>query len=219
MTLLEARIAGRLADQIFCPPTIHPDLRAMLNPESLRKLSKRKLPEHENQSTPSKKARIAALEEHGFDDGGFGDGGFGDGGFGDDSAAQPEPFAGDIRAPSVVSELPSEYLPETIEEEETPTSISGSMSASTVAAATLLQKEFSLNASGNWATLGTLTKASVHGRGVAREEAVKMFFEVLVLASRDLVRVKQERGYGEIRVQGKEGLFSKFGPGGAAVAV
>jgi len=216
MTLLEARISGRLADQIFCPPSIHPDLRAMLNPESLRKLSKRKNPEHEDQPTPSKKARIAALEEHGFDDGGFGDGGFGDGGFGDDSFAQPDPG---IRAPSVVSELPSEYLPETIEEEETPTSISGSMSASTIAAATLLQKEFSTNVSGNWAPLGTLTKASVGGRGVAREDAVKMFFEVLVLASRDLVRVKQERGYGEIRVQGKEGLFSRFGPGAAAVAV
>jgi hypothetical protein len=211
MTLLEARIHGRLVDTIFFPPrTIHPDLRAMLNPESLRKL-KRKAPtgnQDDNQfvqATP-KKARIAALEEPGFDDGGFGDGGFGDDSFG----KEPQDRDPVNRASSVISELPNEYyIPETLEEEEEiPTSISGNMSSSTIAAATLLQRELS-SSQGNSSSLTQLAKKANGPRTVvAREDAVKMFFEVLVLASRDLVRVKQERG----------GLFSRFG-GGASVTV
>ena len=204
MTLLEARMQGRLADSIFFPRILHPDLRAMLNPEALRKASKRKASPAAD-PTP-KKARIAALEERGFDDGGFGDTGFadtgfGDMGFGDDSFRAPV----EEREESV---LGSEFTEPLEEEEEVPTSISGNMSASTIAAATLLHKE--LPSSGTQ-TLSALTRAQCGARGVAREDAVKMFFEVLVLASRDLVRVRQEGGYAEIRVGGKAGLFERFG--------
>src|SRR5271170_2233471 len=81
MTLLEDRLHGRLADLIFFPPSIHPDLRAMLNPESLRK---RKRTEESTNQTP-KRARLTldALNSPGFNDGGFNDGGFNDGGFND----------------------------------------------------------------------------------------------------------------------------------------
>jgi hypothetical protein len=35
MTLLEARMHGRLADTTFYAPSIHPDLHAIMNPEYL----------------------------------------------------------------------------------------------------------------------------------------------------------------------------------------
>ena len=212
MTLLEGRMHGRLAETIFFPPSIHPDLRAMLNPEYLRRFgpdAKRKRTE-DTMQTP-KKARIAeptALEEEGFGDGGFGDGGFGDGGFGDggfgfgdeggfaDRPHSPPPRQRTI-SPALIDE---DAQPE---DEEAPTSVTGSMSHSTVAAAQLLQKELGGNVT---STLHALTAKAVP-QGVRREDAVKMFFEVLVLASRDVIRVKQARGFGEIRVQGKDGLF------------
>lgn len=204
MTLLEARLHGRLAETIFFPPSIHPDLRPMLNPEFLRK---RKRIE-ESAITSPKKARIAqsptAFREEGFGDGGFGDHGFGEGVFGDtgfdsgfgDVDVQPESPG---RSPSLMDDDAQNVL----EEEEPPTSISGNMSHSTIAAVQLLQKELSSNRT---ATLTQLsTKAAPNG--VRREDAVKMFFECLVLASRDVIRVAQTSGFGEIRVSGKEGLF------------
>jgi hypothetical protein len=149
--------------------------------------------------------------EHGEtgETGGFGDAGFadGDGGFPglDDGIAEPEVPKRTV-SPSLVDE---EAQPE---DEEAPTSVTGSMSHATVAAAQLLQKELSdSNAS---ATLEQLTEKAIPGGGIARrEDAVRMFFEVLVLASRDVIRVNQSRGFGEIRVQGKEGLFKVGGFG------
>ena len=185
MTLLEARLHGRLAETIFFPPSIHPDLRAMLNPDSLRK---RKRIE-DTASTSPKKARIAESPAA------FREDGFGDGGFGDMDAAPQSPG----RSPSLVDEDAQNLL----EDEESPTSVTGSMSHSTIAAVQLLQKELSTTSK----TLTELTAKSVPHGGVRREDAVKMFFECLVLASRDVIRVQQISGFGEIRVQGKEGLF------------
>ena len=202
MTLLEARMHGRLAETIFFPRLIHPDLRAMLNPEYLRRFgpdAKRKRTE-DTMPTP-KKARIAeptALEEEGFGDGGFGDGGFG---FGDEGGFADRPHSPPPRQRTISPSLIDEDAQP--EDEEAPTSVTGSMSHSTVAAAQLLQKELGGNVT---STLDALTAKAVP-QGVRREDAVKMFFEVLVLASRDVIRVKQARGFGEIRVQGKDGLF------------
>lgn len=206
MTLLEARMHGRLAETIFFPPSIHPDLRAMLNPEYLRRFGPDAKRKRADDITPTpKKARIAeptALEDEGFGDGGFGDGGFGDGGFGfgDEGGFAdhpPSPPRQRTISPSLIDE---DAQPE---DEEAPTSVTGSMSHSTVAAAQLLQKELGGNTT---STLSALTAKAVP-QGVRREDAVKMFFEVLVLASRDVIRVKQAKGFGEIRVQGKDGLF------------
>lgn len=218
MTLLEARMHGRFAESIFFPPSIHPDLRAMLNPETLRRMgpdAKRKRGDERSPGTTPKKARIAAptgLEEEGFGDGGFGDGGFGDGGFGDggfgdggfnDRQDSPMPNRQRTISPSLIDdEIP-------LEDEETPTSVTGTMSHSTVAAAHLLQKELISNTT---STLKQLTAKAVPG-GAKRDDAVKMFFEVLVLASRDVIRVKQSTGFGEIHVQGKDGLFKVGGFG------
>jgi cohesin complex subunit SCC1 len=201
MTLLEARMHGRLAETIFFPPSIHPDLRAMLNPEYFRRFgpdAKRKRTD-DTTLTP-KKARIAeptALEEEGFGDGGFGDGGFGFGDEGGFADHPPSPPRQRTISPSLIDE---DAQPE---DEEAPTSVTGSMSHSTVAAAQLLQKELVGNTT---STLSALTAKAVP-HGIRREDAVKMFFEVLVLASRDVIRVKQAKGFGEIRVQGKDGLF------------
>ena len=214
MTLLEARLHGRLADNIFFPPSIHPDLRTMFNPEYLRRFGregiKRKRTDDATNNTP-KKARIAnidnnptLLEETGFGDGGFGDGGFG-GDFGDNSFNVDHPgtpLAEDqLRLRTVSPSLVDDEAEN--EDDEAPTSVTGSMSHSTVAAAQLLQKELGPDRS---ATLDHLTIKAAQG-GVKREDAVKMFFEVLVLASRDVVRVQQSSGFGEIRVEGKQGLF------------
>src|SRR5215471_17262155 len=144
MTLIEARTHGRLAETIFFPPLIHPDLRAMLNPEYLRRFgpdAKRKRTD-DTTSTP-KKARIAeptALEEEGFGDGGFGDGGFGDGGFG---FGDEGGFADHHHSPPRQRTISPSLIDEDAqpEDEEAPTSVTGSMSHSTVAAAQLLQKE------------------------------------------------------------------------------
>src|SRR5277367_2740240 len=206
MTLLDARMHGRLADLIFFPPTIHPDLRAMLNPESLRK--RKRMDDAAANGTP-KRARITtddfptALDEGGFGDGGFGDGsGFGDGGFGDgegfgDSFVGDRPSPHRTPSPSLVDET---SFP-TDEEDEPPTALTGSLSHSTIATAQLLQSELVSPAA--TASLASLTKKGVPGGaagGVRRDDAVRMFFEVLVLASRDVVKVRQERGFGEIEV-------------------
>lgn len=201
MTLLEARMHGRLAETIFFPPSIHPDLRAMLNPEYLRRFGPDAKRKRTDDPTPTpKKARIAeptALEEEGFGDGGFGDGGFG---FGDDGGFADHPHSPPRQRTISPSLIDEDAQPE---DEEAPTSVTGSMSHSTVAAAQLLQKELGGNTT---STLSALTAKAVP-HGVRREDAVKMFFEVLVLASRDIIRVKQAKGFGEIRVQGKDGLF------------
>jgi cohesin complex subunit SCC1 len=214
MTLLEARLNGRLADHIFSPPSIHPQLRAMLSPEYFRRFgiegTKRKRVE-ESGITP-KKARIEdppILDEQGFGDGGFGD--FGqDSGFGAEldfgerpPSAIPEPERHRTSSPSLIDDRVEE-------EEEVPTSITGSMSHSTVIAAQLLQKELT---PGNTVTLDDLTERAVVGGQVKREDAVKMFFECLVLASRDVIRVQQKSGFSEIRVQGKDALFKVGGFG------
>src|SRR5947207_3274860 len=137
MTLLEARMHGRLAETIFFPPSIHPDLRAMLNPEYVRRFGPEAKRKRIDDSIPTpKKARIAeptALEEEGFGDGGFGDDGFGfgdEGGFAD-RPPSPTPRQRTI-SPSLIDE---DTQPE---DEEAPTSVTGSMSHSTVAAAQLL---------------------------------------------------------------------------------
>ena len=207
MTLLDARLHGKLADLIFFPPTIHPDLRAMLNPESLRK--RKHMDEATTNGTP-KRARVTvdgptALDQPGFGDGGFDDGGFGEGGFGDggfnDSFGEerPETPARRTTSPSLVDET-------SYPEDEPPTALTGTLSHTTIATAQLLQSELS-NSSAQ-ASLRSLTKKSVPGGGgVRRDDAVRMFFEVLVLASRDVVKVRQERGFGEIEVRGKEGLW------------
>ena len=219
MSLLDARMHGRLADLIFFPPTIHPDLRSMLNPESLRKRKRMDDPTLPN-GTP-KRARIEnpvlnVLDEPGYGDGGFGDEGYGDGGFGEgggfgDSFAEDHfhPAQTPPRSPSLVDE--TAFAPATEEEEdEAPTALTGSLSHATIATAQLLQTELA-DPSGR-ATLGQLTKRGVSGGAGVRDDAVRMFFEVLVLASRDVVKVRQERGFGEIEVRGKEGLWGgKFG--------
>jgi len=213
MTLLEARVQGRLAEHIFYPPSIHPDLRAMFNPEYIRRFGrdgKRKRGE-ELGMTP-KKARIevpAILEEQGFGDGGFGDfgqdSGFGEG-FGElDFGERPPSAIPEERQRTSSPSVIDEQFPE---EEEVPTSITGSMSHSTVVAAQLLQKELSPGAT---VTLDDLTEKAVVGGQVKREDAVKMFFECLVLASRDVIRVQQKSGFGEIRVQAKDALFKVAG--------
>src|SRR5579859_84183 len=221
MTLLEARLHGRLADNIFFPPSIHPDLRAMFNPEYLRRFgtggNKRKRTDDAANNTP-KKARIAnidstnpaLLEETGFGDGGFG-GDFGDNSFNVDQPQSPLPDH-EARVRTVSPSLIDEDAQQ--EDDEAPTSVTGSMSHSTVAAAQLLQKELTPNRS---ATLDHLTIKAAQG-AVKREDAVKMFFEVLVLASRDVVRVQQNKGFGDIRVEGKEGLF-KAGSFGQQILV
>ena len=205
MTLLEARMRGRLAETIFFPPSIHPDLREMLNPKYIRQFGPDAKRKRTDDTTPTpKKARIAdptGLDGEGFGDGGFGDRRFGDGRFGfrDDGGFadyESPPRQGTI-SPSLVDE---DAQPE---DEEAPTSVTGSMSHSTMAAAQLLQKELGENTT---STLSALTAKAVP-HGVRREDAVKMFFEVLVLASRDVIRVKQAKDFGEIRVQGKDGLF------------
>jgi cohesin complex subunit SCC1 len=199
----------------------------MFNPEYLRRFGrdgKRKRTEDNAVGTTPKKARIAstervipALEEEGFGDGGFGDvnfdDNFGDAGF-DDSFNNPRPDSPLVQrnrtvSPSLIDEDAQ------VEDEEAPTSVTGSMSHSTVAAAQLLQKELTPSTS---ATLAELTRKNV-GRGVKRDDAVKMFFEVLVLASRDVIKVQQSRGFGEIRVTGKEGLFRAGGFGGQQILV
>src|ERR1700737_2779291 len=217
MTLLAARMQGRLAETIFFPEGIHPDLKAMFNPEYLRRFGregKRKRTDDASAPTP-KKARIATLEpqdegfgDTGFGDTGFGDTGFGDGGFGDtgfdggfDTGFGDNTF-GDNQTPPP-RRSPSLVGDDTPEDEEAPTSLTGSLSHSTVAAAALLQKELTPT---SHSTLHELTTKATPGR-VRREDAGKMFFEVLVLASRDVIRVQQGVGFGEIRVQGKEGLF------------
>ena len=44
-----------------------------------------------------------------------------------------------------------------------------------------------------------------------RADATKMFFEVLVLATKDAVRVKQEKGFGgDIIIAPKKGLWGKW---------
>ncbi|BFZ65124.1 sister chromatid cohesion protein 1 [Saitoella coloradoensis] len=43
--------------------------------------------------------------------------------------------------------------------------------------------------------------------GQSRADAVKMFFEVLVLATKDVVKVKQDEAYGGIEIRAKERLF------------
>ena len=223
LTLLEARVQGRLADSIFFPSGIHPDLRAMFNPEYLRRFgresTKRKRAD-EVTGTP-KKARIenpGILEEQGFGDGGFGgdDYGFGEGfgefGFGEEIPGTTTVAENRRRtaSPSLIDEDLLRDNDGEEEEEEAPTSITGSMSHSTVVAAQLLQKELS---PGTTTTLDQLTKTSVPGAGVRREDAVKMFFECLVLASRDVIRVQQSTGFGEIKVQGKDALFKVGGFG------
>jgi cohesin complex subunit SCC1 len=216
MTLLEARMHGRLAETIFFPPSIHPDLRAMFNPEYLRRMgpdAKRKRGgDDTTPRTTPKKARIAAptaLDDEGFGDGGFGDGGFGDTGFGDTGFGDDGGFNNlpdsTTRQRTISPSLIDDN--ELQQDDEQPTSVTGTMSHSTVAAAHLLQKELSNNTA---STLHELTKKATPA-GVKREDAVKMFFEVLVLASRDVIRVKQSKGFGEIRVQGKEGLFNVGG--------
>jgi cohesin complex subunit SCC1 len=222
MTLLEARLHGRLADNIFFPPSIHPDLRAMFNPEYLRRFgregNKRKRTDEVTNNTP-KKARIAnidnnpaLLEETGFGDGGFG-ADFPDNSFNLDHP-EPSPLPEDQPRHRTVSPSLVDDEAENEDDDEAPTSVTGSMSHSTVAAAQLLQKEL---ASDRSATLDHLTIKAAQG-GVKREDAVKMFFEVLVLASRDVVRVQQSKGFGEIRVEGKQGLF-KAGSFGQQVLV
>src|SRR5438552_8279864 len=125
MTLLEARMRGRLAETIFSPPTIHPDLREMLNPGYFRQFvadAKRKRAEDDALYTSSKKTRIAeptALDDEGFGDGGFGDvdtrfgEGFGDG-FGDHVETPPRQ--------RTISPLLTEDDAQPEEDEEAPTS-------------------------------------------------------------------------------------------------
>jgi hypothetical protein len=230
-TLLDARMHGRLADNIFFPSSIHPDLRAMLNPEYLRRfglLGKRKRDDNTTGNTP-KKARILdpapILDEGGFGDGGFGigndgfDGGFGDtheGGFGDTNDGgfgdvgfthDGDTFDKEVTPARTRTVSPSLVGDEVVEEEEVPTSLTGSLSHSTITAAHHLASELSPHPTTK--SFSELTVSATHGQGVRREDAVKMFFEVLVLASRDVIGVKQRTGFGEIEVRGKEGLFKQ----------
>ncbi|KFY21915.1 hypothetical protein V493_07006 [Pseudogymnoascus sp. VKM F-4281 (FW-2241)] len=49
-------------------------------------------------------------------------------------------------------------------------------------------------------------------RGTSKADATKMFFEVLVLATKDAVKVEQTQGElgGPIRVRGKRGLWGSW---------
>jgi cohesin complex subunit SCC1 len=214
LTLLHARMQGRLAENIFFPPSIHPDLRAMFNPEYLRRFGREgKRKRTEDHTVTPKKARIAEdpapFDESGFgdgfNDGGFADGGFNDGGFGDGGFGDTGGFGEAFNAGSPRQRTPSPSLVDDVnpEDEEAPTSLTGTLSHSTIAAATLLRNELPSNGT---ATLHELTGKATE-KEVRREDAVKMFFEVLVLASRDVIKVKQDVGFGEILVRGKEGLF------------
>lgn len=218
LTLLQVRTQGRLAHTIFFPPSIQPDLRAMFNPEYLRLFGrdgKRKRTDDNVVPTP-KKARISEPEpENPFNDGlgdGFADGlgeNFGDGGFGENFGENTINNDPQYPLPRNCTVSPSLVDDAQGEEEEAPTSLTRSLSHSTVAAAPLLQKEL---APGAAATLDELT-ANATSQAVRREVAVKMFFEVLVLASRDVIRVQQGTGFGDITVRGKEGLFQAGGFG------
>jgi hypothetical protein len=187
----------------------------MFNPEYLRRFGrdgKRKRTDDNAVPTP-KKARIAEpVPENPFNDGlgdGFADGfgeNFGDGGlnFGENTINNDpqSPLRNRTVSPSLVDDAQGE-------EEEAPTSLTGSLSHSNVAAAQLLQKELTPGAA---ATLDELT-AKATSQAVRREDAGKMFFEVPVLASRDVIRVQQRTGFGDITVRGKEGLFEAGGFG------
>ncbi|KAF8447019.1 Rec8 like protein-domain-containing protein [Terfezia claveryi] len=101
----------------------------------------------------------------------------------------------------------------------------GPLSQQTIAAVHLLRSEFSAAADVTSSPSGTQQRR--HSAALNREQrkfqdllppattsrvdATKMFFEVLVLATKDAVKVKQEKGFGgDILIAPKKGLWGKW---------
>lgn len=101
----------------------------------------------------------------------------------------------------------------------------GPLSQQTIAAVHLLRSEFSAAADVTSSASGTQQRRQSAALNreqrkfqdllspvtTSRVDATKMFFEVLVLATKDAVKVKQEKGFGgDILIAPKKGLWGKW---------
>lgn len=121
----------------------------------------------------------------------------------------------DLNGPSFEDILPNSLLPE-------PAS-TGHVSQQTIAAVHLLRSEFSSAADLTSGTPSQRRQSAALTREqrklqdllppttTTRVDATKMFFEILVLATKDAVKVTQEKGFaGDIFIAPKKGLWGKW---------
>ncbi|KAK9235878.1 Rec8 like protein-domain-containing protein [Lipomyces kononenkoae] len=218
VTMFKAYETTGVFDIIFKPAYMHRSLSKIVSPEFLQEVNSRKrkasaeIPEGEDDDLVAKKMLMDKLEliidedneviMHDDEERYQGP---------IDEYAGPEdqpalldlefegPFlTKDIEANEVVTSEDADLVEDGLEGEVQPTQVVNDISRHTKETVVILQQELSRT--------DTIDFQSLTGN-VTRQQAVKLFFETLVLATKDAVEVDQKTPFGDIEIKAKDALF------------
>ncbi|KAL7274648.1 sister chromatid cohesion protein 1 [Rhizina undulata] len=232
LALLSLQKTGGFAQSVFYPKNMAPELKNLLSPEFVKRMAelKRKREreavggeEIEERPSPAKQVRLDIFENEptlGMD--------VGEETFrpeelaeGEEAAPSPEVFefgAEEEEMPPMAGEeeelplpakepeaFPAAASPEM--EERPPSAIPPApISLETRQAVHVLREQFSEPHAKPSVTFQELLPPATTNR----IDATKMFFEVLVLATKDAIKVQQEEGFGDVEIRAKKALWDAW---------
>ncbi|KAI5802079.1 Rec8 like protein-domain-containing protein [Pyronema domesticum] len=210
LALVSLAKTGGLARSVFFPKNIAPELANLLSPAFVKQQAdlKRKRDavagvEEEvegKRPSPPKVARLELDEEEEMEE------------------EQPLEFQQEEEIQDEMMEFPQDLeipmMPEEVDESFAPrqTDVPHVISRETRHAVHVLREQFSEPKSGSKKS----DKKTVHfhqllpPKQTTKSDATKMFFEVLVLATKDAVEVHQAKGFGGIEIRQKKGLWGAW---------
>lgn len=210
--------ANKFVNSLYHPIQLHPEISRLVNPEFVSQMMKRKRSLTDISSPETAKAARTTSpepelddEENRFEDTQFdidvGGEGFADTAGTDIQQAESPRFEGDfdeLDLPHVTLVQDEEGAEEEDVEEETGSvtaaAAASGISRNTIKAVSLLREN--LKHERDSAFFGTML-----GTAPTKSTKVKMFFEMLVLATKDAVKLEQQVPFGDITVAAKNGLF------------
>ncbi|KAF3941586.1 hypothetical protein ABW19_dt0206984 [Dactylella cylindrospora] len=236
LTLMSLQMSNGLANSIFYPKSVHPDVAKLLSPEFVKEMTDRKrkraleaeAPDTEMGGSPSRKSPRLEIPEDDEEQAG-------------DVTARPGDTTADGEEIHIGGADEFDYNPPGIDDsfdttggigfqphheatlddlpEEPPAEI---VSQATTHAVHLLREKFTepVGRTGRSSQSQAQTKEEVAFSNMfprnqtTRIDATKMFFEILVLATKDAIAVKQGDD-SEIRVRGKKALWGEWAEHGA----
>lgn len=198
MHLQQASSSGRLGRDAFCPPNTHADLAALLDLDNFKQMlgSKRKsvmLDDFDDRASKSSKIDENDSVHHATSPIGA-----------DQTSNQPQAYENEMDLPGfdeapIMDEIaPAEVTRETPLPEELSTE---NVLGTTKSAVQALRRNLG-GANQDAVNFADMTQ------GATKAGATKLFFEVLLLATRDAVKLKQAENFGHISISAKPNLLS-----------
>ncbi|PWW77395.1 hypothetical protein C7212DRAFT_174711 [Tuber magnatum] len=201
LALLSLQKTRGFVQNVFYPKNIAPELASFLSPEFVRRMAelkrKREAEEAEGEEAVERAERPSPVKHPRLE-------------IGEEEILPPYEEMEERASPVEVEEMlefpPPEPAPPMAMEEEFLPPVVQPLSLQTRAAVHLLREQFSEPAAKKQVVFQDL----LPHESTTATDATKMFFEVLVLATKDAISVKQEVGFGKIEISPKKALWGAW---------